>query len=80
MDTGGQLPEEHALMVVLEADPVNLYRAFEPSVDTVIVTVQDGTADTVCALPSKAILDGLTSHPVNVPVPVGAPFAVEIVV
>ncbi len=47
MDTGGQVPEEHALMVVLEADPVNLYRTFEPSVGTIIVTVQDGTAETV---------------------------------
>jgi len=66
-------------MVVVVEGPANLYRAFDPSPGTVMVTVQDGVADTVCGVPSKMIFDGLTSHPLRVPVPIGPP-AMEILV
>ncbi len=68
------------LTVALAEGPANLNLVFEPSVGTVTVIVQDGRAAKVCWLPSKAIVPGLTEHPFKAPVPVGPPFATEIVI
>ena len=67
-------------MVMVVEGPGNLNLRFDPSTGTVMVTAQVGIADTVRVLPSKGIVDGLTSHPVRVPVPVGPPLATKIVV
>jgi hypothetical protein len=80
MDADGQLPDEQVLMVAVVEGPANLYLTFDPSVGTVIETVQEGNAVTVWALPSKAIFVGFTSHPVNNPVPTGPPVATVMLV